>query len=215
MATWVLSDITYGDEWWTLFIAAAVFTIVNTIVKPILTILSIPFIIVMSVAYFLISVLMLYITDWVVPDFEIETFWSCSIAAVIVSVVNWILHAIVPGDQSLTACPIRAAPRDPDRERPAQAHRRGRLRVARPGAGRPRRARARRDRHRRSRSTRAARGPTRRSRRAIAAADAVIVVTPEYHHGYTGELRLVLDGAGPGGTARRSATSPTAGVRAG
>src|SRR5690242_10618543 len=31
----------------------------------------------------------------------------------------------------------------------------------------------------------------------IDAADAVIVVTPEYHHGYTGELKLALDGAGP------------------
>ncbi len=33
VAAWLLSGITYGDQWWTLFIAAAVFTIVNRWVK--------------------------------------------------------------------------------------------------------------------------------------------------------------------------------------
>ena len=88
----------YGDQWWTLFIAALVFTLVNGFVKPILAILSIPFIIVtLGIVYFLLNVLMLYITDWVVTGFDIESFWSACVAAVIVSVVNWILHAIVPG----------------------------------------------------------------------------------------------------------------------
>jgi putative membrane protein len=98
VATWALTDITYGDDWWTLFIAGAVFTLVNWFVKPILAILSIPFIIVtLGIVYFLLNVLMLYITDWVVSGFDIESFWSACIAAVIVSLVNWILHALVPG----------------------------------------------------------------------------------------------------------------------
>jgi NAD(P)H-dependent FMN reductase len=31
----------------------------------------------------------------------------------------------------------------------------------------------------------------------IGPAEALVLLTPEYHHGYTGELKLVLDGAGP------------------
>ena len=31
---------------------------------------------------------MLYVTDWVVPQFEIDTFWWGVLAAIIVSVVN-------------------------------------------------------------------------------------------------------------------------------
>lgn len=92
VATWLLSGVTYGDQWWTLLIAAAVFTVVNALVKPVLAILSIPFIIVtLGLFYFLINVLMLYITDWVVPDFEIRTFWWGALAAIIVSFVNWVL----------------------------------------------------------------------------------------------------------------------------
>jgi putative membrane protein len=95
VAAWLLSGIDYGDQWWTLLIAGIVFTLVNMVVKPILTILSIPFIVVtLGLFYFLINILMLYITDWVVPDFEIETFWWGMLGAIIVAVVNWILHHV-------------------------------------------------------------------------------------------------------------------------
>ena len=93
VAAWILSGISYGDDWWTLFLAAVVFTVVNMIVKPILTILSIPFIVVtLGFAYLLINVLMLYITDWLVQDFDIKSFGAGLLGALIVSFVNLILH---------------------------------------------------------------------------------------------------------------------------
>ena len=99
VATWILSGVSYGDQGWTLFIAALVFTLVNGFVKPILAILSIPFIIVtLGIFYFLINVLMLYVTDWVVPDFEIETFWWGVLGAIIVSLVNALMHRVLPAD---------------------------------------------------------------------------------------------------------------------
>jgi putative membrane protein len=97
VATWLLSGVTYGDSWWSLLIAAAVFTIVNAFVKPVLAILSIPFIVVtLGLFYFLINVLMLYVTDWVVPDFELDTFWWAVLAAIIVSFVNMVMGALLP-----------------------------------------------------------------------------------------------------------------------
>jgi putative membrane protein len=99
VAAWILSGVSYGDQWWTLFIAAAVFTLVNAWVKPILAILSIPFIVVtLGLFYFLINVLMLYLTDWIVPHFEIRTFWWGVLAAIIVSIVNGLLNMFLPDD---------------------------------------------------------------------------------------------------------------------
>jgi putative membrane protein len=93
VAAWLLSGVDYGDSWWTLLVAGIVFTLVNMIVKPILTILSIPFIVVtLGLFYFLINILMLYLTDWIVGDFEIDTFWWGALAAIIVGIVNWILN---------------------------------------------------------------------------------------------------------------------------
>ena len=100
VAAWILSGISYGNQWWTLFIAAAVFTLVNAWVKPVLAILSIPFIVVtLGLFYFLINVLMLYLTDWIVPDFEIRTFWWVVLAAIIVSIVNGLLNLVMPDDE--------------------------------------------------------------------------------------------------------------------
>jgi putative membrane protein len=95
VAAWLLSGISYGNDWWTLFLAAIVFTVVNALLKPALTVLSIPFIVVtLGFGYLLINILMLYITDWVVPDFRIKSFGAALLGALIVSLVNALLHAI-------------------------------------------------------------------------------------------------------------------------
>ncbi len=100
VAAWILSGISYGDQWWTLFIAAAVFTLVNAWVKPVLAVLSIPFIVItLGFFYFLINVLMLYLTDWLVPHFAIRTFWWGVLAAIIVSFVNWALSLVLPDER--------------------------------------------------------------------------------------------------------------------
>jgi putative membrane protein len=92
VATWLLSGLSYGKEWWALLLAALIFTLVNFAVKPVLTVLSIPFIVVtLGLFYFLLNVLMLYLTSWIVPQFEIDTFWWAALAAIIVSFVNWLL----------------------------------------------------------------------------------------------------------------------------
>src|SRR4051794_26029732 len=100
VAAWALTGVTYGDEGWTLLVAAAVFTLVNAWVKPVVTVLSIPFIVLtLGLFYFLVNVLMLYVTDWVVGDFEIRSFGAGVLAAIIVSVVNAAVHALIPGER--------------------------------------------------------------------------------------------------------------------
>ena len=97
-AIWVASEIfdgvTYGDSFWTLLLAALVFTVVNSFVKPVLAILSIPFIIVtFGIAYFLVNCLMLVLTAWVVPDFEAGSFWTVVGATIVIWLVNVVIGA--------------------------------------------------------------------------------------------------------------------------
>jgi putative membrane protein len=96
VAAWAISGVSYGNDWWSLLIAAAVFTLVNMWVKPILTILSLPFIIVtLGLFLFLLNILMLYITDWL-TDFDLRSFGAAALAAIVVSVVNWVLGMLLP-----------------------------------------------------------------------------------------------------------------------
>lgn len=93
VATWLLSGLSYGSDWWALLIAGLVFTLVNFFLKPALAVLSIPFIIVtFGIFYLLINVFMLYLTHWIVPQFTIATFWWAVLASIIVSSVNGVLH---------------------------------------------------------------------------------------------------------------------------
>jgi putative membrane protein len=97
-ALWVASEVfdqmTYGDSFGVLALAALVFTIVNWIVKPVLTILSIPLIIVtFGIAYFAVNMLMLVLTDAVVPDFEAGGFWTVVGATIVIWLVNVVIAA--------------------------------------------------------------------------------------------------------------------------
>jgi putative membrane protein len=92
----VLDDVQV-DNGWDLIIAAALFGILNTLVKPIIKLLTLPFaILTLGIAWFLVAALMLSITDWLVDGFEIEGFGTLILATILVWVVNLVLDYL-PG----------------------------------------------------------------------------------------------------------------------
>jgi putative membrane protein len=99
VALLVVDSIFEGVEigrWGGVLIGAAVLGIANAIVKPILTLLALPFILItLGLAYFAINVLMLAIAEWIAPDFSINGFWTYVGATIVVWLVNWILHILL------------------------------------------------------------------------------------------------------------------------
>jgi putative membrane protein len=89
-----------GPHTWTLIVAGFVFSVVNMLVKPLVTVLAIGLIILtLGLAYFLVNVLMLFLTSWIVSDFHIDTFWWGVLAAVIVWLVNMLLHGLIRAEE--------------------------------------------------------------------------------------------------------------------
>jgi putative membrane protein len=85
------------DTTWDLLWAAALFGVLNTIVKPILKLLTLPFAIVtLGVAWFFVAALMLSLTDWLVDGFEIDGLGTLVLATILVWVVNLVLD-YMPG----------------------------------------------------------------------------------------------------------------------
>jgi putative membrane protein len=104
VAAWIIGPIDYGDDFWVLFIAALVFTIVNVFVRPLVILLALPAVVLtLGLALILINTLMLYLTDWIVPSFETGSFWATLGGAVIVSIVNLILNLVLKPDERLRA----------------------------------------------------------------------------------------------------------------
>ena len=103
LALWVADALFDGvsiDGWGPLLIAAAVLGVVNTLIKPVLTLLSIPFIILtLGLVLLFINIGMLALTDWIVSDFNIEGFWTYVGTVVVVWVVNTVAGAVLDLDR--------------------------------------------------------------------------------------------------------------------
>jgi putative membrane protein len=85
-------------RWGPILLGAAVLALANAFLKPVLAILTLPVILLtLGLGYFALNVLMLALAEWIAPDFSIDGFWTYVGATIIVSVVNWILNALLPG----------------------------------------------------------------------------------------------------------------------
>ncbi|GAA0445838.1 phage holin family protein [Streptomyces stramineus] len=109
VAIWLLRGITLSGEntarkVLTLFGVALVFGVVNFIVKPLVKLLSLPlFILTLGLITLVINALMLLLTSWIADSldlaFHVDGFWTALVGGVIISVVAWAMHVILPDEQ--------------------------------------------------------------------------------------------------------------------
>jgi putative membrane protein len=85
-----------------LLAAAAVFGVLNTILKPVLRVVTLPLAIVtFGIAWFFVSLLMLTLTRDIVSGFQVHGFWTLVKATLIVWIVNVLLD-MTPGPWQIT-----------------------------------------------------------------------------------------------------------------
>jgi putative membrane protein len=95
VATAILSKVTV-DNFGDIVLAAAVFGILNTFLKPLARLLTLPLaIITLGIAWFFVSLLMLYLTQAIVSGFDINGFWTYVWATIIVWFVNMVLDVFI------------------------------------------------------------------------------------------------------------------------
>jgi putative membrane protein len=99
LAIWVTSlifdGVTYDDKFWVLAVAALVFLLANAIIRPIVILLTLPAVILtLGILLLFINAFMLWITDKIVPPFEVSGFWTYVGAAIIIWLVNMVVHAV-------------------------------------------------------------------------------------------------------------------------
>ncbi len=95
VAAAVLSNMTTGGAG-DLILAAALFGILNTFLKPLVRLITLPLAVVtLGIAWFFVAMLMLWLTQAIVGGFAIHGFWTLVWATIIVWVVDMILDAVV------------------------------------------------------------------------------------------------------------------------
>ena len=97
----VLFDSMHISGFWSYFLAALVLGIANWIIKPILTILTFPLIIItLGLFLLVINIAMVALAEWIAPNFSIDGFWTYVGVVVVVWLVNWIAYAAIERAES-------------------------------------------------------------------------------------------------------------------
>lgn len=95
LADYLLTKVDLAGNWLVLVIAVLVFSFVNTFVKPVVTLLSLPAIIFsFGLFYLIVNGLMVWLVSAIVPGFEVAGLWTAVAMGLIITLVNWIFHLI-------------------------------------------------------------------------------------------------------------------------
>ena len=82
--------------WAAYIIGAAVLGIANTVLKPVLALLTLPLIIVtLGLFYLAINIAMVALAEWLAPNFSIDGFWTYVGVVIVVWAVNWLGREVV------------------------------------------------------------------------------------------------------------------------
>ena len=77
IAAWIFSGITVGGSAGTLILAALVYGILATFVKPVLKLITFPLaILTLGIAWFFVAMFILWLTDVIVSGLHIDGFWD-------------------------------------------------------------------------------------------------------------------------------------------
>jgi putative membrane protein len=89
-------SINYGDQLRVIIIAGLLLAVINTFIKPIIIILSLPAIL-LTLGLFMIIVngLTVYLVSKLYAPLEITNFWAAILAGMIIGLVNYLVTAIL------------------------------------------------------------------------------------------------------------------------
>ena len=102
-ACWLVDGIrlTGPDQALHLLVVALIFGVVNAVIRPVVMLLSIPFIVLtLGLVIFVINALMLMLTEWIAEQiglgFHVDGLWSAVLGAVVITIATWVLELVLP-----------------------------------------------------------------------------------------------------------------------
>jgi putative membrane protein len=103
---WVASHVFKGISYTSpgaLWVAALLLGLANAVVRPILVILTLPLtILTLGLFLLVINALMMMLVSAVVKGFEVKGFWTAFFASIFISILSFLLDAVLFGGTTLT-----------------------------------------------------------------------------------------------------------------
>ena len=93
---YLLPKVIRVDSWMAALVAAFLLGVVNTFIRPLLVLLTLPLAVVTFGLFLLvINGLLLWLVSAIVPGFHVNGFWGALVGAILISIVSWILSSFV------------------------------------------------------------------------------------------------------------------------
>jgi len=88
--------INYDSRIWVVIVAGLILAVVNSIIKPVVVILSLPAIL-FSLGLFMIVIngLMVLVASWLYPDLRVSGFGAAMLAGMVIGLVNYLVTTIL------------------------------------------------------------------------------------------------------------------------
>jgi putative membrane protein len=97
--TWLLPSIQVSG-FGAALIAALVLGFINTLVRPVLALLTLPItVLTLGIFYLVLNGLLFWLASALLPGFHIEGFWSAVFGALLYGVITWALSALIPNQK--------------------------------------------------------------------------------------------------------------------
>ena len=104
LALWIADRLLVGvslQGWEAYVIGAAALGFANAVLKPVLTILTLPLVVLtLGFFYLLINIGMVAFAAWVAPNFRVHGFWDYVGTVAIVWLVNWSIRSLLDNFQT-------------------------------------------------------------------------------------------------------------------
>ena len=92
----LVPGISVSGGWPTLFLVALVWSVMMMVVKPVLTILTLPItLITLGLFSFVLNAILFYAVAWLVPGFTIDGFIPALLGALVLSILTWLIHKVL------------------------------------------------------------------------------------------------------------------------
>ena len=104
LAVKFVPGIVYSGEWWGILIVGMIFGLVNTVIRPLVKLFTIPLLILtLGLFTFIINAMMLSLTSWLSESlqlgFRVEGFKPAFWGALVISIVSLVLGCLMPQDK--------------------------------------------------------------------------------------------------------------------
>ncbi len=99
LASYLLDGIAVAG-FWSAFFAAAILGVINTLLKPLLLLLTLPInIMTLGLFTFVINAVLLSLVSVIVPGFEVRGFGAAFLGALVITITNWFVNMLTRREQ--------------------------------------------------------------------------------------------------------------------